>query len=82
MDGMTPAKGRRFSISSMVAIALAGLQGICAIIILGLVGVRFGRTSFSAAVSALVVPVYHGQNPSIYGRHDRLGHVPSKLRIR
>lgn len=52
MDGTTPRRSRP-SISAIAAIALAGLQGICAIVILGLVGVRFGRASFSAAVSLL-----------------------------
>jgi hypothetical protein len=50
MDGTAPRRSRP-GISSIIALTLAGLQGICAIIVLGLVAVRFGRTSFSAAVS-------------------------------
>ncbi|ETN44219.1 uncharacterized protein HMPREF1541_10770 [Cyphellophora europaea CBS 101466] len=55
MDGTTQRRGGRFSITSILALALAGLQFICAIIILGLVGVRFGSTSFSAAVYSIVL---------------------------
>lgn len=52
MDGTVPRSRGRLGITSIASLFLSGLQLVSAIVILGLVGVRFNRASFSSAVSA------------------------------
>lgn len=53
MDGTAPRSRGRLGLTGILSLALITVQFIGAVIVLGLVGVRFNRASFSSAVSHL-----------------------------